>query len=77
MEDEEGSNDEEEDEDDDGTNNTQPSGEEVFKRLVTEMNEIGEILIQFHIFTDSHDQILAASLLEGDLCLQADSSLLL
>ena len=67
MEDEESGNDKEEDEDDDGTNNTQPSGEEVFKTKSANTNSIPHIHIQ------SHDQILSASLLQVDLCLQADS----
>mmetsp|Transcript_29129 Transcript_29129/g.49666 ORF Transcript_29129/g.49666 Transcript_29129/m.49666 type:complete len:1097 (+) Transcript_29129:786-4076(+) len=32
-------------------------GEQIFKGLVTGMNELGEIRIQFHVFTDSHEQM--------------------
>jgi hypothetical protein len=35
-------------------------GERIFKGLVTGMNELGEIRIQFHVFTDSHEQMLPA-----------------
>ena len=32
----------------------------VFKGLVTGLNEYVEIRLQFHIYTDSHEQMLAA-----------------
>eukprot|EP00986_Skeletonema_menzelii_P017125 scaffold17631_cov148-Skeletonema_menzelii.AAC.1 len=35
-------------------------GQPVFKGLVTAMNEFGEIRIQFHVYTDSHEQMTAA-----------------
>lgn len=35
-------------------------GRSVFKGLVTAMNEVGEVRIQFHIYTDSHEQMKAA-----------------
>ena len=35
-------------------------GKAVFKGLVTATNEIGEVRIQFHVFTDSHEQMKAA-----------------
>ena len=38
----------------------QHNGEQIFKGLITGMNEIGEIRFQFHIHTDSHDQMVAA-----------------
>jgi hypothetical protein len=38
----------------------QHNGEQVFKGLITGMNQIGEIRFQFHIHTDSHDQMVAA-----------------
>jgi hypothetical protein len=34
-------------------------GQPVFKGLVTAMNEFGEIRIQFHVYTDSHEQMTA------------------
>jgi len=36
------------------------NGEQIFKGLVTGMNELGEVRIQFHIHTDSHDQMTGA-----------------
>ena len=38
----------------------QYNGEQIFKGLVTGMNRIGEIRFQFHIHSDSHDQMVAA-----------------
>ena len=38
----------------------QYNGEQIFKGLITGMNQAGEIRIQFHIHTDSHDQFVAA-----------------
>ncbi len=35
-------------------------GQPIFKGLVTAMNEYGEIRIQFHVYTDSHEQMTAA-----------------
>ena len=35
-------------------------GQPVFKGLVTAMNEFGEIRIQFHVYTDSHERKLVA-----------------
>ncbi len=35
-------------------------GQSLFKGLVTAMNEFGEIRIQFHVYTDSHEQMTAA-----------------
>lgn len=35
-------------------------GQPIFKGLVTAMNEFGEIRIQFHVYTDSHEQMQAA-----------------
>ena len=35
-------------------------GRPVFKGLVTAMNEVGEVRIQFHIYTDSHEQMKGA-----------------
>ena len=35
-------------------------GEAVFKGLVTAMNELGEVRIQFHVYSDSHDQMKSA-----------------
>lgn len=37
----------------------------VFKGLITAMNEFGEVRIQFHIYSDSHEQMKAA------ICFQA------
>ena len=36
---------------------SQYKGNPVFKGLVTVTNEIGEVRLQFHIFSESHDQI--------------------
>ena len=38
----------------------QYKGNPVFKGLVTEINEIGEVCLQFHIVLDSHDQMESA-----------------
>jgi len=38
----------------------QCNGKPIFKGLVTALNEIGEIRIQFHICTESHEQMIAA-----------------
>jgi hypothetical protein len=35
-------------------------GKSVFKGLVTRMNEVGEVRIQFHVYSDSHEQMTAA-----------------
>ncbi|KAL7535665.1 hypothetical protein ACHAXR_006652, partial [Thalassiosira sp. AJA248-18] len=35
-------------------------GEPIFKALVSGMNGIGEIRVQFHVYTDSHDQMVTA-----------------
>lgn len=35
-------------------------GASIFKALVTVMNEIGEVRMQFHVYTDSHEQLTAA-----------------
>ncbi|KAL3770800.1 hypothetical protein ACHAWU_006359 [Discostella pseudostelligera] len=35
-------------------------GRPVFKGLVTAMNEVGEVRIQFHIYSDSHEQMKSA-----------------
>ncbi|KAL7546679.1 hypothetical protein ACHAWF_010011 [Thalassiosira exigua] len=35
-------------------------GRPVFKGLVTAMNELGEVRIQFHVYTDSHEQMKSA-----------------
>lgn len=35
-------------------------GKSVFRGLVTGLNQYGEVRIQFHIYTDSHEQMLAA-----------------
>ena len=36
----------------------QHNGEQIFKALVTGMNELGEVRIQFFVHTDSHDQMM-------------------
>lgn len=41
-------------------------GRPVFKGLVTAMNEVGEVRIQFHIYSDSHEQMKSA--LEAFIC---------
>ncbi len=35
-------------------------GRPIFKGLVTALNELGEVRIQFHVYTDSHEQMKAA-----------------
>lgn len=35
-------------------------GRPIFKGLVTAVNEIGEVRIQFHVYTDSHEQMKSA-----------------
>ncbi len=35
-------------------------GKPLFQGLITAMNEVGEVRIQFHIYTDSHEQMKAA-----------------
>jgi hypothetical protein len=38
----------------------QYKGKPVFKGLVTAMNQYGEVRLQFHVYTDSHEQMLSA-----------------
>ena len=35
-------------------------GKQIFKGLITGMNGLGEVRIQFHVYTDSHDQMVTA-----------------
>ena len=35
-------------------------GRSVFKGLVTGLNEVGEVRMQFHVYSDSHEQMTAA-----------------
>ena len=35
-------------------------GRSVFKGYVTALNSIGEVRIQFHVFSDSHEQMVSA-----------------
>ena len=32
----------------------------IFKRLITYLNEVGEIRMQFYVYTDSHEQMVTA-----------------
>jgi hypothetical protein len=38
----------------------QYQGQSIFKGIVTAMNELGEVRMQFHVYSDSHDQMITA-----------------